>query len=513
VNRTFATLLLSLLLTGCVRKSQEPTPDPGALFGQIEQLLGQSRTEEALALAGQALADPRWTQHRPYIFQRYLSLLVSAGRGAEAADLYRERLDNPDLARSGYAPVFDFFAQSDATNAVETWTRELLDRPLPPDLQEHNLLRLADALARRGAFAGITDLLPLCLARFDPPAVRRIADRWLRQLLDAQQYAEAERLLDALAAQAGEQPALAGLLTLARIHLFLRQAQWPQAEELFARHLQKLSDEDAQRAVTLIASEARAREQWELADRVCLLALEQRSAASLAGRQAAGQWLATAEARREAAEIPRRLSALLDRALPPEQVCSLYRRHFYTALAPQETNAVAAMVALAERLDPLLKDAGDREALQPLLFDAAFLAGDYQRSLDMLLSGALARDPDWTRMAENKLRAHLALQQGRTDEAVQRFRDFMDYVERSWEQPERDPMTGLEYTKDMTLGLNARRIGDILAQAGQRAAADASYAQARARFQQALAAAKADSPEAAWLNQQLATLPKAEAAP
>ena len=513
MKRSLAILLAVVALSGCSRgPGKPPTPvDPNALFGRIDEMIRGGQTNEALETASKAIDDPVYAKQRAALFRGYLGILLSAGRGEEAAQTYLGRLADADLARSGYDLLLGYRGQSGPTNAVENWTRQLLEKPLPTDVQGQNIALLADALLVKAPFERVLELVPVCLRRLDPPMARRVLEHIFGAVLGAGRYAEAQRLIDAIAAQGGGRTEVEAMVTVAGINLLVRQGQWSEAEAKFKASADKLPEADLQRVVSLIGAEGQLKQQWDLVDRVCRLVLDKKGVSPAPLREAASQWVAAGQQRAGSAEALTRLSALLDAAVDSSLVATLYSRHFYAALDANNKDLPQRLTALAERLMAEVKGEAEKGALQSMLFDASFMAADYQRALSILQSGALGRDADWQKMAENKLLAHIALKEGRTDEAVQRFRQFMDYVAATWKEPERDPMTRIQYTKEMTLGLNARRIGDILKEAGKGAEADKAYEEARGDFEKARGTAEADSPEAGWIKQQLAALPERKA--
>jgi hypothetical protein len=105
------------------------------------------------------------------------------------------------------------------------------------------------------------------------------------------------------------------------------------------------------------------------------------------------------------------------------------------------------------------------------------------------------------------VRAHQALKDGRTDDAVAGFREFMAGIEKHSDD-QIDPVSQMRYTKQMILGFNARRIGDILAKAGRAKEAADEYRLAGAWFKKAGAAMDKQSKEGQWIAAETAKLPK-----
>ena len=113
----------------------------------------------------------------------------------------------------------------------------------------------------------------------------------------------------------------------------------------------------------------------------------------------------------------------------------------------------------------------------------------------------------YQQIAVNKIKAHLALQKGDKPEAIERFRAFMESV-KTWPEPEVDLVTGLIYTKEMCLGLNAKRIGDILSSMNDAQGAQAAYQEANGYYAIAQKEVRVNSPESEYIKVHLTELAK-----
>jgi tetratricopeptide (TPR) repeat protein len=148
----------------------------------------------------------------------------------------------------------------------------------------------------------------------------------------------------------------------------------------------------------------------------------------------------------------------------------------------------AQLKVFADLCDGLLAQApsdAEKASLRGMIMDSCFRLEDYERTLRLLDQGVPGQDEQWHKMMINKVKAHLALKEGRKQEAVDRFRAFMEYI-RTQAMDQTDPVTGNRITKEEILGLNAKRIGDILASMGQDEDARAMYKSARESYQAAL---------------------------
>ena len=90
---------------------------------------------------------------------------------------------------------------------------------------------------------------------------------------------------------------------------------------------------------------------------------------------------------------------------------------------------------------------------------------------------------------------------------MERFRAFMETV-KAWPEPEVDPLTGMVYTKEICLGLNAKRIGDILASMDDAPGSQAAYKEAIGYYLVAQKEAQANSAESKYIKTRLDELDK-----
>jgi tetratricopeptide (TPR) repeat protein len=164
------------------------------------------------------------------------------------------------------------------------------------------------------------------------------------------------------------------------------------------------------------------------------------------------------------------------------------------------------MKALAVRLAPLVGSDETRNTLKTMVLDASFVSDDYDSALDILRQGIADRDESWHLMAISKVEAHKALKEERPRDAVKHFREFMAAFSAAKDEITSDPVTGVIFSREMILGRNAKRIGDIYKEIPDDEAATKAYAEARGYYQKALAAEQ-DREAIKIINQELSEVP------
>jgi tetratricopeptide (TPR) repeat protein len=210
------------------------------------------------------------------------------------------------------------------------------------------------------------------------------------------------------------------------------------------------------------------------------------------------------------ADLAERLKAVLDFGLRAECVSRLYRRYFYRAVRGEDAARTEMLLQTGDRLMEGLKSEDEKTKLRQMLLDAAFLAEDYRRALKILEQGIPEYDKQWHDMAIVKVKAHLAMKEGKKAEAIEHLRTFMEYVA-TWDKPARDPASGVPHTKEMTLGRNAKRIGDIYKSMGDTEGAAKAYEEAGGYYEKSLLELPAGSPEWQVLKNDLEALMAARA--
>ena len=84
-----------------------------------------------------------------------------------------------------------------------------------------------------------------------------------------------------------------------------------------------------------------------------------------------------------------------------------------------------------------------------------------------------------------KIHAHIEMQKGNSREAVRYLREFMGYIAKQ-DRMEIDPVNNCRVSNEMILGLNAKRIGDLLVKAGDPTGAREAYHESRGYYTKAL---------------------------
>lgn len=221
----------------------------------------------------------------------------------------------------------------------------------------------------------------------------------------------------------------------------------------------------------------------DISDQLCSFVLTDLRNVPGTKNSAAERWLMNVNGNH--AETIRRMEKLFVMDINPSLLLNLYRSSFYRIMESRNKELMSRMSSLGPLLENKLLGRPEADDLIYLSLDAAFILEDYKQALKILEKGVPGKDRSWHVFAMTKIKAHLCLEEGNPIEAIQYFREFMKNIEKE-DQPETDPSTDITHTKDMILGRNAKRIGDIYASTGDKTNAYKAYEEAMAYYNKAL---------------------------
>lgn len=224
---------------------------------------------------------------------------------------------------------------------------------------------------------------------------------------------------------------------------------------------------------------------------------------------AAGVWVKAAKNKGNGADVARRLVAIHGKGVADRTVMGLMDDAYSVLLADPAAESLAPVYAMCEKM-LAASDKFTRRRLAGYLLDMGFFLEKYEESLKLVEDGMLGEGHPQTAMFISKIKGHLALQKGRVDDAIANFRQFMAFIEKEASSKEMDPLDQTWVTCDMILGLNAKRIGDILTKAGRPSEAAGVYKEARGYYEKAIKEFPDEaSKENAKIRRSLAEIPSA----
>lgn len=457
----------------------------GKLFSSAEELYFGGQTNEAVKVLEDALGVPEYAADRRQIF----SMLVRTELGAGLVDSARARMlaayeNDQELAEDACGAVFYHYSENGDLASAIAWTDEVLKiktltTTVRRNMREWNFLSCiaADEDERVVKLAcGFVD---------DAPAYDaiRVLQRGADILVDRKKFDLISRILTLAGRTVTSDAGTRNFLATLRLRLNAEQGKWEEFGKNFAGAVRSFGDADllyAMRRTLPLAVKAR---KFDVADAACMCVVTNGELRPMSYELAARQWVAVAS-KDDFSEIPVRIGFLLNRGKQVGEVCSLFVRYAYDGV--DDAKFVSEMKPIGERLVPLAGDEDTRSAIRTVVLDFSFVLEDYDTAIKYLEAGFPGYDKNWHDMALSKVKAHKALKEGRPLDAIREFRAFMAVVQSSEEKETSDPATGVVHTREMILGRNAKRIGDIYASIPDAASAAAAYEEARAYYKQTL---------------------------
>lgn len=496
------------------KTTAQTRPDPNLqkevhqAFVAVEDFLAQGKINIAILSIENLFDDPRFVSQRPRLFDGLLLLLFRCGDEKGACQRARAACADPALAESACSLPYRHFRDSGDLRNASAWASELAFLPsLRPDLRKAAIQWfIEDSVALRRDDEALA-MLERSLGSIEPRDRAGLASQAIDALLAAGRVAGAERAIRLAEQIKPRPPEFAELVMSARARIFAARGDWAALIPDFTNAVQTLSDGELDRLIRALFPAVEKTDKRALVRQWAELVVTRgqsrsnlTSSVSTAARFWAEGVLAT-----DKGGLPACLDVLLRAQVQANTVADLFRRHYYEFT--ENAVALKQLTALGERL-ALRVDSGElRDDVRGKVLDGCFLLRDYDRALSLLEAGMTGRDPQWHATAIVKVKAHRALERNEPREAVKYFRDFMRCLRDSKDASVPDPVTHLVFPKEMVLGRNAKRIGDILAGIPDRAEAAKAYAEARALYTQALK----DTPEPdarKVIEAEIAQLPK-----
>ncbi|MFC1462039.1 hypothetical protein ACFLQU_00395 [Verrucomicrobiota bacterium] len=364
-----------------------------------------------------------------------------------------------------------------------------LDEVLERDLSQVELQQVfANQFKVRnaeGRLHAALDILPICVDRLSADAAYKTVGSFLAQLLRARQYDDLQRTVDYVRNMFPNRAGLQELCTTTEIEYLQATRRFDKAVTLLTTESRELSDANMARVTRRLLARSRSKANLVASERLCEFVISKSQGKRRTLDAVAGRWVSLAQKQGKFDQIPLRLSRLLAAGAAPSVVSRAYTSAGNAVLQKSDKAMLRQMMQIGQSLSSRLRNRDDRNDIARLMLDYSCILEDFGASLHLLricyqddLEGE-----EYERM-RNKVLAHKALKDGRLDEAVRRFRAFMESA-KTWKTDQYDPSTGETVPVDAILGLNARRIGDILTKAGDKKAAAAAYVEAKTYYRAA----------------------------
>ncbi len=474
---------------------EEAEPNPlYDLFYEVDDLLSAEKKDEATEKILGAMDDVKYAKYKADLATVIVRFLLFTEQVPKAKEFFLETIrTTPELARPGFEILYSYYINSGDTENAIAWAKELLEQPLQDDQRQ-----MAVGWLLTGLLVGDKeDEFFAELARLDtldPSVACGVAEELCRTTYHRDRFDLLLREIDVFTkAPYGAEPSLRQTILSYGLLAKAGKGDWAGVKADFPEVLSSLEARPLRDTLNFLFARARQQKaveaQNDLADAV--LHSDACKDNTVVRNIAAREWVAVG-VDQDKTSLPARAAALRALGIPAQTILSAISRHFYDVLDEKDT--LKALIAEMDALRPLLDEDARRNTLDSLMLDAAFVTEDFERVLAIIDAGVPDRDEAWHTMTRTKVLAHIALQKGEIDEAIKQFRAFMDIIANTTEVTP-DPTSGVVYTPEAILGINAKRIGDIYKKAGRADEAKAAYAEAKGHYEKALQRAKGTEEE------------------
>jgi hypothetical protein len=521
-------LALSVMLSGCGRRSEqvdesragseEAKVDPADEAFELlrQELIGLQETGDRASLIARlraALEDEILERYDGTIFAWLLGELSATEEGlAEARALYMAAAsENEDRLRSAYGIIDNAYLRMEDKEGVLALCTELLGKSIPQDISTRVWMRLCQIQIEADDFNACVEQVPTIVRTLSPVNAERVLWMTANMLLEKKAFGPLREVLTAVESQKVTDERLLRFILLAKVDMVLAEGNFAAARDLLMTEWASLPDGDLGRRMSLLIESFAAAGAKDDVDALARTVLKEMAGKKVTQRRVITTWIKGATGVGDYDRFVQRVSESLGGGVSIDVLLSPFEAGFYAIMSNGTDAQKDACVALVEDLRSALPADDEQHAprLAMLLLDGAFYREDFERAMAVIDAGIPGQDEDLHTVLRNKVTAHLALVEGRTDDAVAAFRRHMDTVE-GWKQPQVNPESGVMMYKEAVLGFNEKRIGDIYTAADRAAEAKTAYASAREYYALALALVKEDSDEHRLYTSELAEIPATE---
>lgn len=449
------------------------------LFTEARELLGQGDTNAVLEKLEQALDAPELSDDGPAIYKAITSVMLMGGRVEETKTrLAASFKAEPDLSMSSLGGVRHYYLAQDDRDSAHAWVEQLLGLALEDRMTATLTTWQLEEYLHREDVDRVCAILTAALKSQPAERAADVVGSVLARVVKAEQADLLARILDLVEGVPDSSPRLVQQAAVYRIELDAMRGNLPQAIDAFSGFLDAGDLASLRYLFRSLSTQAQKQGDRTAVDSLCLAVLDRQEVAAEAIQGVAvATYCGAAASPEHFAEYPTRITKLLELGVSPEMIRNPFVGQYRTIFKTGDAGLARAMIGLAERLSALVDDEQAKDTYLGLALDGYVVLDDYRKAVAMVDKGFRKADSDWQAVMVPKLRAHLAMEEGHTQEAIQHFREFMRAA--AAQTPDSAALA-------QTLGMNAARIGDLWRGIGEADKAQAAYVEARAHYNQAL---------------------------
>lgn len=479
----------------------------GDFYSSIADLEINKSPDEVQEYLTSLLYDEEQAAIHEHIFHYMLHTLIRQENRAEAREQFLAWVERkPSLAGAGVDLMLHTVDTEDPEDAT-VWVERLIASSLPDRVQvpiwRFRVGLYLDADAMDDLAGRLEDLVAATGDRavevLEPMLSRALADRKLEGT---------GLVLDALQSMKERPENLGDMQKVLKGRWLLAKGRLVDALQHHRDHAERIGDVHLTRALRTLLNAAEQAGEHDLQEQT-LEAAHAFGAQFPRTRDEVAVWfIARAVGQGNHHQFLDQTRSAFEKGVTPARFIPTFLNGFYPAVQAGDS---ALRRDMADFMGLVLEQPDLSTRLQSVLgaarLDVAFFEEDFKMALQIVDGGLAGYDEQWHQEVRDKVMAHLALQEERYDDAVALFAKHVERVS-LWTEPMVNPETGRPVIKEVVIGLNERRIGDIWADVeGREDEARAAYARARAAYQEALLLLEEGSPEYREAAQALQALP------
>jgi len=508
----------AVLVSGCGKERESTEADvvagvspQEAFFTEIRMLEETEGVEAVMSRARTVLDDPEHADIRAMVFDYLIHVYSREGRIEEAQALYFERgSSDAELAESAFQQIMNASLSDDAdANAV--WLERIITGTFPASLRVRAWQERIAVYGGTGSVAPVAARVEEIMGSDLAASSADIFTAAFSQGMRIGDLDGVEVLLESARAYTGEHAALGRSVLIFKGELMLARGQLDNALDHYLAHATALGDADLNRGLRPVLRAAQEQGRGELVKRGVAVVYERGAEFPSTRDMVATLTIGLAADTGDPQELLSATTIAYERGASLSRIYPVFLNGYYPAVQGASQELRSQILALIERMR---KTEGLSEHLLGMmgtaLLDGAFFGNDYKGAIAVVEQGIPGFDEAWHQELKDKINAHIALQEKRFDDAVALFRLHMTRVA-AWKDPMTNPEDGRPVIKEVVLGFNEKRIGDIWAGVADREAdSRAAYAAARRYYQDALAILVEDTPERERAIAEMAAIPGVE---
>ena len=463
--------------------------DVEAQFAEILALQSMGQMDDAMALLEKCFADKKYAIYRTRFFTQKIDLLLVQDKCEEAGKLILTTwAKDAQLAQSVFGRVRAYYQDKRDNEAMLAWCKQLLGmgETFPKHLRSQVLEWQLSAATTLDDIAAITDAVGQMVAELSPDKAMPLLQQAINSMIGAAKFDQVSAVIGCLASHQEYRD----VVVTTNLKSLVAQKDWEKVSGAFEACAAQLKDDVLSTLLRQTFATLQKSGQIALLEKTCHGIFMAAPTKKVSASYAARIWVDIGMMANKNV-LQERLVALLDAKIQAEQVAMLFERYFYEFV--EDHAAIKNLCVLGERIMSECSDQETKDSLKVKVLDGAFIREDYDLVLQMLERGIPDKPKEWHDMSIPKVKAHRALAQNKTQEAIEYFREFTKVMAASGPEEEHDPTTGVAYSKEWILARNAHRIATLYDTLSDAANAAKAREEAKAHFAAARVKAEKDT--------------------